>query len=256
MCEPTSAIAFEIHDSRPILVLLHPFPFDRRIWWAQAEALGEVATVIAVDLPGFGGSAPAGADLDLWADRIDGLLEELVGELPVVPLGLSMGGYVALRLAARHPGRVEGLILADTRATADTSEGRAARDQAVAAVNRGGVSAIADTLLDRLLSQNADPETAGRIRDLMLEQDPGAVANALLAMRDRADSTAVLESFRGPALVIVGGADVLTPPADAGEMAARLEASWLVRIPGAGHLSNVEAPEEFNAAVAAFLGTL
>ena len=256
MCETTAELAFEIHDSRPVLVLLHPFPFDRRIWTAQAGELGETATVIAVDLPGFGDSPPAAPDLDGWADRVEGLLGELVGELPVVALGLSMGGYVALRLAARHPGRVEALVLADTRAGADPPEGRAARDEAIAAVRREGVEAIAGGLLGKLLSPDADPSVVERVRGLMLEQDPEAVVAALAAMRDRPDSTPVLEEFHGPALVMVGTRDVLTPPTEAEAMAARLESSWLVRIPGAGHLANVEAPEEFNAAVAAFLRTL
>ncbi len=256
MCEPASSIAFEIHDSRPVVLLLHPFPFDRRIWAPQAEVLGDVATVIAVDLPGFGESPPAGASLDLWADRVDGLLDELIGEHPVVALGLSMGGYVALRLTARHPGRVEALVLADTRAGADTPEGRAARDQAISAVRDGGTEAIVPGLLEKLVSPDTDPSVVDQVRGLMLKQDPGAVADALLAMRDRPDSTPVLESFEGPALVIVGTRDVLTPPVEAEAMAAGIASSWLVRIPGVGHLSNVEAPEEFNAAVAAFLQML
>ncbi len=256
MSEPTLPLAFESHDSRAVLLLLHPFPFDRRIWAPQAGDLGDTATVIAVDLPGFGGSPAAEPDLDLWADRVDALLDDLVGEHPVVALGLSMGGYVALRLAARHPARVEALVLADTRAGADTAEGRAARDRAIAAVREGGVEALAGELLPRLLSPDADPGLVDRVRRLMLDQDPEAVAGALRAMRDRPDSTPVLEAFEGPSLVMVGTRDVLTPPAEAEAMARRLRASWLVRIPGAGHLANVEAPAEFTAAVTAFLRAL
>jgi len=258
MCDATNTpLAFELNDLRPVLVLLHPFPFDRRIWAPQVEELSRELPVLALDLPGFGDSPPAaGAGLDDWADMIDALLEEVVGSVPVVVAGLSMGGYVALRLAARHPERLEGLILADTRAQADPPEGRAARDGAAASVRSAGVQAIAAGLLEKLFSPNADPGLVQRAREIMLEQPQEAVATALEAMRDRPDSMAILPDIEAPTLVMVGAEDVLTPPSDAEEMFRRLPRAWLVRIAGAGHLSSFEAPEELNAAVRGFLAAL
>ncbi len=258
MChDETIHLAYDLDDQRPALLLLHPFPFDRRVWAPQVEELAAEYPVLAVDLPGFGDSPPADdANLDAWADRVDELLEATVGSRPVVVAGLSMGGYVALRLAARHPERLEALILADTRAHADTPESRAARDEAAAMVRTQGVGAIAEGLLEKLFSPDAEPGLVQEAREIMLEQSPEAVATALAAMRDRPDSTEVLDGISVPTLVVAGAEDVPTPPADAEAMYRRIPRAWLVRIPCAGHLSNLEAPEEFNAAVRGFLASL
>ena len=258
MCDdPAVRLAFELHDERPVLLLLHPFPFDRRVWGPQVEALAQDFEVLTVDLPGFGASPPARtASLDLWADEVDELVEAIVGNRPVAVAGLSMGGYVALRLAERHPERLEGLILADTRAAADPPENRAARSEAAALVRSEGVAAIADGLLPKLFSANAEPGLIRRAREIMLEQEPEAVATALEAMRDRPDSTGLLPNIQVPTLVIVGAEDILTPPSEAEVMFHHIPRSWLVRIPEAGHLASLEAAEEFNAAVRGFLASL
>lgn len=251
-------LAFDLYDSRPLLVLIHAFPLDRRMWQWQAEPLSDLARILTVDLPGFGESAAPSASptLDQWADELDSLLDDLVGGDPVVVGGLSMGGYVALRLAACHPERLDGLILADTRAGADSEEGREARDQAIFEVRRHGAPALVKALLPKLLSPEASPEAIEFAREIMLEQRPESIAGALAAMRDRPDSTDVLPSIRVPTLVVVGDADTLTPPSEAEAMARALPDSWLVKIPSAGHLANLEAPDQFNTAIAAFLESL
>ncbi len=248
-------LALEQHDRRPVLVLLHAFPLDRRMWRRQCAELDSHARVIAFDLPGFGES-PAGpnpASLDAWADVIEDVLDALVGDGPVVVAGLSMGGYLALRIADRHPGRLAGLVLADTRAESDSAEARAARDQAIFSVRRHGVEAFVDTLLPKLLSSEAGPEIVGHARGIMLDQRPEAVAAALTAMRDRPDSRQVLPRIGVPVMVVVGDQDALTPPTEAEAMARTIPNAWLVRIPGAGHLANLEAPEAFNRALTGFL---
>ena len=249
-------LAFDLFDSRPTLVLLHAFPLDRRMWHPQADALAECARVMVPDLPGFGESDAAPPSLDAWADEIDELLDDLAGGEPVVVAGLSMGGYVALRLAARHPERLEALILAYTRAGADSEEGRAARDQAIFKVRRHGVATLAEDLLGKLFSPQAPPDAVAFAREIILEQSPEAVAAALAAMRDRPDSGPVLPGIDVPTLVIVGADDVLTPPPEAEAMARAIPNSWLVRIPRAGHLANLEAPEQVTAAIRGFLGAL
>jgi len=251
-------LAFDLYDSRPMLVLVHAFPLDRRMWQWQAEPLSEAARILTVDLPGFGEStAPsASATLDSWADDLEGLLDDLVGSDSIVLGGLSMGGYVALRLAARHPERLEALILADTRPGADSADGREARDQAIFQARRHGTPSVVEGLLPKLLSPEASPEAVAFAREIMLEQRPESIAAALAAMRDRPDSTELLPLIRVPSLVIVGGADALTPPSEAEAMAGAIPDSWLVKIPRAGHLANLEAPDQFNAAVAAFLESL
>lgn len=248
-------LAFDDEDRRPVAVMLHAFPLDRRMWAAQVEALAGRFRVVAVDLPGFGGSPPAPAlgGLDAWTDSLDDLLDVLVGRARPVLVGLSMGGYVALRYAARYPGRLAGLVLADTRAGADGAEARSARDQAIFAVRRHGVAAIVDTLLPKLFSPAAPAEVVSSTRRLMLEQSAEAVAAALAAMRDRPDSTDVLAGLEIPVLAVVGSEDTLTPPEEAEAMARSARRGGCVRIPGAGHLANLEAPAEFNRALLGFL---
>ena len=251
-------LAWDLFDERPVLVFLHAFPFDRRMWRRQVEDLSESVRILTLDLPGFGESAEAAAppSLNTWADMVETTLDRLIGDEPAVICGLSMGGYVALRLAARHPGRLEALILADTRPGTDSPEGVEARNLAIAEIRFNGLAPLADQLLPRLFAPDADPEAINLARELMLSQDPAAVITALTAMRDRPDSTSVLEEMHVPALVIVGADDELTPPDEAEAMARRLEDSWLVKIPATGHLSNLEAPVPFNIAIRGFLEAL
>ncbi len=250
-------LAFDDADHRPVVVLLHAFPFDRRMWGAQCGALSASHRVLAIDLPGFGESPlhPGAGGLDAWADLLEDVLDGIVGEAGLVLVGLSMGGYVALRLAARAPDRIEGLVLADTRATADSAEARAARDQAIFSVRRHGVVAIADALLPKLLSSGAPERVVQSARELILAQRPEAVTAALVAMRDRPDSTSVLAGLEVPVMVMVGAEDTLTPPDDAEAMARTVPGSWLVRVPRAGHLANLEAPAAFNRALSGFVST-
>ncbi len=253
-----SPLAYDLFDERPIVVCIHAFPCDRRMWRRQIEELSQYVHILTLDLPGFGDSTDVSAppDLDVWADLVNTAIGQSIGDEPAVLCGLSMGGYVALRLAARHPERLEALILADTRAGADTPEGIDARNRAIREIRFNGVAPLAEHLLPRLLSPEADPEEVAFARELILEQNPEAVINALGAMRDRPDSTAVLSDIHVPTLIIVGAADALTPPADAEAMARELEDVWLVKIPATGHLSNLEAPVQFNMAVKGFLETL
>jgi pimeloyl-ACP methyl ester carboxylesterase len=245
-------------DRRPPVVLVHAFPLDGRMWEAQRRGLGALTRVLVPDLPGFGASTGhrVRPDLDCWADDLERRLALSLGRGPVVLCGLSMGGYVALRLADRHPHRVAALVLADTRARADDATGRQARDRAIAAVRRDGVVGLVDDLVPRLVSGVASPAVRDRVRRLALDQSPEAVIAALEAMRDRPDSTPVLERLRVPVVVIVGEHDQLTPPPEAATTAAAAGDGTLHVIAGAGHLSSLERPDEFTAVVAGLLDRL
>ncbi len=254
-------ISYDEGGTGPAVVLLHAFPLSRSMWAPQMEALRDHYRVIAPDLRGFGGSKdfdepPA---LDQVADDVAGLLDELkVGERIVLG-GLSMGGYAALAFARRHPGRLRGLILADTKAEADDAEGKANRERLIAfAAEHTGRD-----VLEQMLAKLVAPETMAqhaevveRIRHIAADQTPAAIIGALKAMRDRPDSGPSLSALAVPTLVVVGEKDVLTPPAAAESLAARIRGAKLVRIEGAGHLSNLEKPELFNAAVRSFLAEL
>jgi 3-oxoadipate enol-lactonase len=241
-------VSYDDAGSGPPIVLLHAFPFDRRMWWSTAAALAGHRRVIAPDLRGFGdspGSGPFGiADL---ADDLAALLDVL-GLSRATVLGLSMGGYVALAFAARHAARLEGLVLADTRAGADSPEARHARDEGIALLRTAQVDAYLDLQLPRLLSPGASDALRSSTRALA-SRSPEAMIDALAAMRDRPDRRGELGQIAVPALVLVGAADGLTPPGEARALAAAIPGARLIELPDAGHLSNLEAPAAFEAAL-------
>ncbi|MFI6443033.1 alpha/beta fold hydrolase [Kitasatospora sp. NPDC050543] len=251
---PTELSVRESGTGTP-LVLLHAFPLAASMWSAQLDALpgltGDEARVLAPDQRGFGGTELGTDDpsLDLVADDLALLLDAAGIERAVIG-GLSMGGYVALAFARRHPGRLAGLLLADTKATADTDAARANRERIAAAVlARDSVRLLAEERMeDALLGPGSGP-LAERVRAMIAQAPPQAVAWAQRAMAARPDSSDVLPGVAVPAAVIVGEQDGITPPAEARLMADALPAAELTVIPGSGHLSALEAPEAFNAAV-------
>jgi 3-oxoadipate enol-lactonase len=242
-------IACEVLGSGRPLVLLHAFPFDRRMWQTTATGLVGHWQVYLPDLRGFGESALGNAPLsvDAMADDVAGLLEAL-GVRRATVGGLSMGGYVALALAVRHADRLEALLLADTKAGPDTPEARKGRDEAIALVKAEGVDAYLDRQLPRLLSPNASEDLRAHVRSLG-QQRPETVIAGLAALRDRPDRRQALASVRCPTLVVVGSEDMLTPPSEAAAIADGIRGARLIEIPTAGHLANLEAPEAFATAV-------
>ena len=260
--QPSSgeSLAYDDQGSGSVVLWLHAFPLCRAMWARQLQSLSQVARVIAVDLPGFGKSSlPAkGWTVDGVADTLVEFLSGIGVEQPVVVGGLSMGGYVALALARRHPTRLTGLILADTRAEADTPEARQNRDRMITLAQTEGVAAVFSVMQPKLLA----PHTLERHSALVSEittmaeaQTVPAIVAALTALRDRPDATATLSAIRVPTLVIVGEQDQLTPPAVAKTLADAIPGAQLAILPEAGHLSNLEVPEAFNRHVQDFLGS-
>jgi 3-oxoadipate enol-lactonase len=173
--------------------------------------------------------------------------------------GLSMGGYIALAVARAAAGRLDGIVLADTKAGADSEEGQAARDAMIAKVMAEGVGAVADQMLPKLLGATAQleqPDLTEAVRTIILRNSPEAVAAAIRAMKTRPDSTPDLAAITCPALIICGTEDVLTPSTESAAMADALPSAQAVFIPKAGHLSNLEAPLAFNEALNTFLTKL
>lgn len=230
------------------------------MWLAQREGLAATCKVITPDLRGFGGS-PLGDDepsLDVMADDVVRLLDREEIDRAVVG-GQSMGGYVTMALCRRHPDRLLGVILADTKADADTPEARGNRERVATAALDGGFPALVGEMLPTMVGQTTLHDRAlvlGRVRGLIQSAPPQAVAWAQRAMADRPDSFGTLRGLQVPALVIVGGEDRLSPPSDAEAMADAVPDGRLVVIEEAGHLSAIERPEAFNRAVTAFTAGL
>jgi 3-oxoadipate enol-lactonase len=239
-----------------VLVFLHAFPLDRRMWLPQRNAFSGGYRVILPDFRGFGASSemPPAASIDEHADDIAALLDHL-GVTKATFVGLSMGGYVALAFAERHREKLAALVLADTKAGADTPEAKKKRDETIALVQRDGPNALAEQMLPKLLSPIAPPVSLAHVRAIAAEQKSPGLEAALLAMRDRPDRSRLLPELKVPSLVLVGEDDVVTPPDEARRLADALASSTFVELRGASHLSNVEVPEAFNDALLGWLRT-
>ena len=238
------------------VVLLHAFPLSADMWRPQLEAPPSGWRVLAPDLRGFGPAAgDAAATLDDMAGDVAAWLDALRIDRAVLG-GLSMGGYVTFALFRAAPERFSGMILANTRAAADTEEARAGRDRMAALAREAGPSAVADAMLPKLLgetSQRSRPELASGVRRLIEGSPAAGIAGALQAMKTRPDSTPLLASVGCPALVVTGDEDVLAPRAEGEGMSALLPRSQFVVIPRAGHLSNLENPDDFSEVLGNFL---
>jgi esterase/lipase len=176
--------------------------------------------------------------------------------LPFVLAGLSMGGYVALAYAKKYPTDLRGLVLIDTKAEADTAEGKQGRAKMIDLVRKDGSKAVADQMMPKMLAKDAAeqrPQTAQTLRRMMEACPPKTIEHALAAMRDRPDRSGELSQIKVPTLVIVGESDAITPPAAAEAMVNKVPGAQLVVIKGAGHMSPMEQPEQVNRALRAFL---
>lgn len=251
-------MAFEDSSDRVPVLLIHGFPLNNMLWDLQIGDLSDIARMIAPDLRGHGMTDPTKPpySMKLFAEDCAALLDQLGITVPIVVAGLSMGGYVAFEFCRRYPERVAGLILAATKAGADSPEAKESRDKAAGVAIAEGVAPIAEGMLPKLLAPDnyaAEPDLVNFVRDMMMETSAEGMVGALAAMRDRPDSTPDLAALKVPTLVIHGAEDQLIPVSEAESMAKALPQAKLVKVPGAGHLPNLENPDLFNDAVREFL---
>jgi 3-oxoadipate enol-lactonase len=239
----------------PVL-LLHGFPHDRTLWSAQLAAPPAGARLIALDLPRFGESAGAEIpSLDHWADWCIAVCDSL-GIDKVVVGGLSMGGYLAFAIWRRHRERVRALVLADTRAGADTEEGKAKRLAMKELASAKGAAAISEAMMPGMLGKTTratQPKVIELLDTMMKGASVTAIHDALDAMRTREDSTSTLATISVPTLILCGDEDALTPVKESEAMHLAIPRSQLAIIPGAGHASCLEKPAAFNALLSGFL---
>src|SRR5689334_10799964 len=242
------------------VVLLHGYPFNRSLWNEQVSALSNRYRVITPDLRGLGesDSRPGAATMNRMAQDVAELLDQLEIWRAVIG-GLSMGGYVALAFYKQFPSRVRALVLADTRAQADTEEGKQTRLQQAEKAIAEGMAGIADAMLPKLLTPETvskRPEIVKRVRDMMLKTKPEGAAGALLGMAEREDQTPLLAQIACPTLIFVGREDPITPVRDSEKMNREIAGSRLVVIDHAAHVSNLERTEQFNDELVQFLNSL
>lgn len=239
------------------VVLLHAFPLSAAMWRPQLERVPDGFRVIAPDLAGFGGSSrlASAPSMEGYAADVVHLLDALEIERATIG-GLSMGGYITFALYRKAPERFLGVVLANTRPQGDTPEGREGRVKMRQLVGDRGVGAVAEQMLPKLLGETSRRERRhleAQVRTLIEANTAEGVAAAIESMMQRADSTPLLPTIGRPALIIAGDEDTLIPTSDAETMNTSIPRSHLVVLERAGHLSNLEMPEEFSAALANFL---
>ncbi|MGA7990504.1 MAG: alpha/beta fold hydrolase [Thermoanaerobaculia bacterium] len=243
------------------LVALHGYPLDHRLWDPLAERaargdMGAIESILAPDLRGRGRSPhPVAAThaMSLLADDVAKVVETTLGPNdPFLLAGLSMGGYVCFEFLKRHGrrfrGRLLGLALFDTKASADDDALRTARKAAIEAIRRDGIEAALTAMLPKLLARGSKGSRAEDLARRMILATPPETAMADLAgLAVRDEGFEVLSAWEGPLLVAVGDEDAIAPPSDAEAMTAvATRASWvkLQTVPGAGHLLPLEQPDE------------
>jgi 3-oxoadipate enol-lactonase len=243
------------------LVLIHAFPMNADMWEAQLDGVPAGWRYLAPDLRGFGRSdpdqptGPAVPSIDDYARDVLALLDHLHVSRAVVA-GLSMGGYAAFALFRLAPARVRALVLANTKADADNGEARKGRADMLDLLARGGVAAVAEQMLPRLLGKTTRTERAGvqeRVRVIAEANSTGGIRDAIIRLMNRPDSSDLLSHIDRPTLIIASDEDIVIPVDRAREMLEAIPGAQLATIHGAGHLSNLEQPGDFTLALQHFL---
>jgi 3-oxoadipate enol-lactonase len=252
-------IAYETTGKGTPLVLIHGHPFDHTMWHPQVEAFSVSYKVITPDLRGYGKSSlpkMEGTKFEDYATDMLCLMDHLkVNRFHLA--GLSMGGQIIMEIFRQAPQRIKTLIFADTFAGLDTPDVKQGRYDTAARLENEGMAAYADEVISKMIRPahvSSMPEVADHVIKMMKSTSPEAAALALRARAERIDYlTEVLPEINIPTLVIVGREDEFTPVAKAKELKENLQNCKLVIIEDAGHMPNLEHPDEFNKVVLDFL---
>jgi 3-oxoadipate enol-lactonase len=229
------------------------------MWEQQRQLAGDAAGFVAVDLPGFGNGPGLDSEsftMKLGARFVQHELEARGIERCIL-CGLSMGGYIAFECWKYFPEKIAGMVLASTRPTPDTEEGRRARFANAEKIGRGEFEGFVEAQLEKLLSdatRRDRPEIVDRARKLIYDSPQESAIAALLGMAERNDSTPLLPTIKVPVALIFGDQDTITTAEEGRKMATTIPDARLTVIQEAGHLCNMEKPQEFNEAVAEVMG--
>lgn len=254
-------LAYQSEGQGIPLLFIHGFPLNSRMWEPQIRPLSNKTRALAPDLRGHGDSEPVDGpySMGILADDCVSLLDALDIEQPAVVCGLSMGGYITLAMYRRHPDRIQGLILAATRAGADSPEGKANRDKAIAQAEKEGAAAIASSMLPKMMAPKtyeSNPDLVEQVEKIMNRTSVPGIIGALEGMKQRPDSTPLLGKIDVPTLILHGENDQLIPAQEAQDMHIAIAHSSLHLMSDAGHLLNLEQPDRFNQAISEFIDKL
>ncbi len=240
----------DVGEGKPI-VLIHAFPTDQRLWQAQQEGLKGHFRVITLDLWGFGESSSVDGNaipMTQYADEVKQLLDYLKIDKAIIA-GESMGGYIALAFLGKYPNQILGLVLSNTQAVADSPETKATREKTALEVLENGTDNLINGFMTKALSPYASQQTRAYLRHILTLQKSTALASALRGMALRNSTAALLETTKLPILIISGELDNVISPQQSIDMHSISKNSQLIILPDAGHLSNLEQPEQWNQAV-------
>jgi 3-oxoadipate enol-lactonase len=248
------------NPDRMSVTFLHGFPFSLEMWNNQLEAVGQHHRAIAYDIRGHGQSDILDGQYTIegHVDDLIALLDHLGVDRTVI-VGLSMGGYIALRALQRNPERFSAAVLCDTRAEADANDGKLKRFETIRAVKEHGSAHFAESFVKAVFSPQTferSPETVATIEKTIARTPPLSIAGTLLALASRMDTSLILEQISMPMLLMVGEQDLVTPPSASRTIHERVKGSQLVVIPDAAHMSNLENPRHFNTHLLSFLDSL
>ena len=247
-----------VHDDAgdgPAVVLIHGHPFNRSMWAPQLAALRDRFRVIVPDLRGYGDSpvTPGTVTMAQLAADVSHLLDRK-GIATAAPIGLSMGGLVVMELAAAQPDRWWACGFIATTAARITPQERDARLASARTLDEQGMKPVAQEMSARLFGPSPAPELTASIMAMMLATNPAGAAAAVRGRAERPDYQPTLAALRAPALVCTGDHDSYSTAEITRELAGCLPDPEVVLLEGAGHLPNLERPDEFNQHLLGFLG--
>lgn len=239
------------------VIFIHGFPFNLNMWQPQLKTIPEKFFTIAYDIRGHGESDYGDGQylIEFFVEDLIDLLNHFKIQRAVL-VGLSMGGYIALRTIERNPERVSALVLCSTKSAADTNEAKIRRARQIKLVKSEGMTKFTEEFLKLIFHPDTfsrAPSMVNLIREIIYKTSPLAVAATLVALSARTDTTDSLQNIKVPTLIMAGETDTLTTPDDAIKMQNLIPNSELHIIPNAAHMINLENTVLFNKYLITFL---
>jgi len=243
-----------------VIIFIHGFPFNKSMWNLQVESLKDNYRLITYDIRGHGSSDPGNEvfSIELFVNDLISLMDNLKIDNAIL-CGLSMGGYIALNAIKKHNDRFDALILCDTQCIADTFEAKEKRIKAIESIRENGLEKYAEESIKNLFASESFITRVNEItnvREMIMKTSEQSICNTLLALSVRKETCHMLSEIKVPVLIMVGNEDKITPPAAASFMHEKIRGSLLKIIDHAGHLSNLENPDEFNVQLKKFVASL
>lgn len=244
-------------ENAPVIIFIHGFPFNKEMWNRQLAALSESFRVIAYDVRGHGNSYSGTDDfsIELFVNDLLLLMDAIEIEKATL-CGLSMGGYIALKAMENFPHRFDSLVLCDTSCAADSMEAKEKRMKAIEIILESGVEKFADDSIKNFFAPKSfitKKDVIAEVREIMVNTTEKSVIKTLLALSRRLETCSTLCKIKVPVLILVGEEDKITPPEAAQFMQNEIHGSVMSVIENAGHLSNLENPDQFNEQLIKFL---